>query len=167
MNIVSMTDIPPLTSSNNNLSKLQPPPRTNISSIESPMNLVNRCGPAMPRPLDPFTSKDLKNISSVNRDTDITRGRWEGPAFVYCECALAMIMKDRITYILEIGVSKDCCWPCLQFLGIYSETCGRIVVSGTHGKTYHSWLFRRTRHWELGRRWRGVRGLSCPVGFLC
>ncbi len=43
---------------------------------------------------------------------------------------------------LTIGVSKDCCWPCVTFLAEYSTQLDKkIVVSATHGKSYHSWLF--------------------------
>ncbi len=152
LNIVRVAETSFARGNTNLVLKLQPPPRTNLPPIDSPLSLVNRSGAAMRTPLDPFTLEDLKSIAPGVRETDITGGRREGEAFVHCECALAVMMRDRVPGTLEIGVSKDCCWPCLEFLGRYSNIPGKIVVSATHGKTYHSWLFPPNAPPEISRK---------------
>ncbi len=120
--------------------------------MESPLNIVNRCVGVMQPRLDNFSFKDIKSVAPGVRDIDITQGREQFEAFVHCECALAVIMRDRISGPLEIGVSKDCCWPCLQFLSRYSRKPGDIVVSGTHGKIYRSWMLPPGIPQDIGRQ---------------
>jgi hypothetical protein len=91
--------------------------------------------------IDEFTLEDIKSVAAGVREKDITMSRSEAEAFVHCECALALSMRPIMQEIMKIGVSKNCCWPCLEFLTHYSNKAGQIMVSNTHGKTYHSWLF--------------------------
>lgn len=94
-------------------------------------------------PLDQFTIKDLKSIAPAAKEKEISTGRSETEAFVHCEVALAIAMQAMMQdNKLEIGVSKDCCWPCLTFLAEYSSRLDKnIVVSATRGKSHHNWLF--------------------------
>lgn len=83
---------------------------------------------------------------STVRDSDIQNMHPNIEAFVHCECALAVSMRQFTSTFesLEIGVSKDCCWPCTVFLmkEYAKETGGGgISLSASHGKTYRSWLF--------------------------
>ena len=159
LDIVSKRNVPASNLIVTTLYKLHPPERIHLSPIDSPLSLINRSGAAMQHPLDPFSLKDLKSVAPGIREEDITTGRDttsrittnsdEGKAFVHCECALAIAMKDRILGTMEIGISKDCCWPCLEFLARYSKKRGKIVMSATHGKTYHSWLFPATVPLEI------------------
>jgi hypothetical protein len=91
--------------------------------------------------IDEFTLKDIKSVAAGVREKDITMSRSAAEAFVHCECALALSMRPIMQETMKIGVSKNCCWPCLEFLTQYSNKAGQIMVSNTHGKTYHSWLF--------------------------
>jgi hypothetical protein len=44
--------------------------------------------------------------------------------------------------LIEIGVSKVCCWLCVVFLELLAAQASvRIVVSRTHAKPYGSWQF--------------------------
>jgi hypothetical protein len=90
--------------------------------------------------LDEFSLRDLKNAAPTVKEKDIQSARPPTEAFVHCECALAVAMQSVTQAKLEIGVSKDCCWPCLEFLGRLSSPSENIVVSATHDKIYHSWL---------------------------
>lgn len=116
----------------------------NLSSIPPPIALINSCVIAKEPPLDEFSLKDLRSVAHGLQDTDLTKCRSNAESFVHCECALAVAMRPLISGKMEIGVSKSCCWPCLEFLAEYSNQFGRIIVSTTHGKTYHSWLFPST-----------------------
>lgn len=64
-------------------------------------------------------------------------------AFVHCERALAVTMKQFTSESLEIGLSKHCCLFCIMFLREYSAKTGGggISLSASHGKTYQNWLF--------------------------
>ena len=93
--------------------------------------------------MDQFTVQDLKKViaPSTVQESEMHSGRQATEAFVHCECALAIEMRKYTVEPLEIGVSKDCCWPCMQFLKEYSKESGGIRLSGTNGKTYQNWLF--------------------------
>ena len=142
--------------------------------MDSPLSIINRIGAAMQCPLDPFSLKDLKSVAPGIREADITTGRDttsrittnpdEGKAFVHCECALAVAMKDRILGTMEIGVSKDCCWPCPEFLARYSEKRGKIVVSAIHGKSIITGYFRQACRWRFMKRWSKVRDKKSRAG---
>lgn len=82
----------------------------------------------------------IKSMSGV-KDTDLTTSRSDAESFVHCECDLAVATRPLILRKIKIRVSKSCCWLCLEFLAEYSNQFGKMVVSATHGKTYHSWLF--------------------------
>lgn len=94
----------------------------------------------MKRPLEEFSLDDLKSAAPAVNEREIISAQPETEAFVHCECALAVAMKPFNLGRLEIGMSRDCCWPCLEFLGQYSIHSGKIVVSAKHGKTHQSWL---------------------------
>ena len=84
----------------------------------SPLSLIsrcaNRCAPVMEPRLELFTVKDLQNVASSGiRPADLVTAREEAEAFVYCECALALMLRHRKLGVMEIGISKDSCWPCL------------------------------------------------------
>ena len=109
---------------------------------DSPLSLVNRCAPVIEPQLDLFTVKDLQNVASTGIPVaNLVKARDEAEAFVHCECTLALALRDRISGIMEIGLSKDSCWPCLQFLQAFAKKRGGILISASHGKTYHSWQF--------------------------
>lgn len=92
--------------------------------------------------MDRFKIQDIKGIApSTVKDSEIQSARQATEAFVHCECALAVEMRKTTSEPLEIGVSKDCCWPCLEFLRVYAQQSGGICLSASHGKTYQSWLF--------------------------
>ena len=111
------------------------------SSIRSPITLINNCAMAMEPPLDEFSLIDLRSVAYGAKERDLTTSRAEAENFVHCECALAVAMRPLISGKIMIGVSNDCCWPCSEFLGQYSNQPGGFIFSATHGKTYHSWLF--------------------------
>lgn len=92
--------------------------------------------------MDQFMEQDLKRVTpSTVEESEMHSNRQTTEAFVHCECALAIEMRKYHVKKLEIGVSKNCCWPCMQFLKEYSKESGGIRVSGTNGKTYQNWLF--------------------------
>jgi hypothetical protein len=91
-------------------------------------------------PLAEFSIKDLQNVAPGVKEKYLVTSRPDAKASVHCECALAVLQR-RIPRKMEVGVSKDCCWPCLEFLARYSSQPGKIVVSATHRKTYQNWLF--------------------------
>lgn len=94
----------------------------------------------MEQPLNDFSFDDLKSVAPALSEREIISAQPETEAFVHCECALAVAMKPLKLGGLEIGVSKNCCWPCLEFLGQYSSYCGKIAVTAKHGKTRENWL---------------------------
>ena len=93
--------------------------------------------------MDRFKTQDIKVVTpSTVRDSDIQKMRSGTEAFVHCECALAVAMRQFTSEPLEIGVSKDCWLPCIMFLREYSKATGGIIsLSASPGKTYQSWLF--------------------------
>ena len=124
---------------------LSPPPRISISIFDAPLNLINRCAPAMSPPMDPFKPGNLQtaNLAEI-QDSVLETDQRIGLAYLHCEVALAVLMKGRIPGLMEIGVSKDCRWPCTVFLTAYSERengGADVTVSASHGKTYSNWLF--------------------------
>ena len=99
----------------------------------------------MSRPMDPFKPKNFQTVNLAGiEDSVLETDQPIGLAYVHCEVALAVLMRDRILGLMEIGVSKNCCWPCMVFLAAYSgkENAGaNVMVSASHGKTYPNWLF--------------------------
>lgn len=91
--------------------------------------------------MDRFKVQEVKNVAPTVRDSDIQSGRWETESFVHCECGLAVEMRKFTSEVLEIGVSKSCCWPCVQFLKEYAQGANSFCLTASHGKTYHNWLF--------------------------
>lgn len=123
------------------MSKLPSPSRAILPPILSPLHLINESAEALEPPLDHFRVKDLRGVApSTVGESELQLGRQAVEAFVHCECALAVEMRKITMEPLEIGVSKDCCWPCMQFLKEYGKESGGITVSASHGKTYQSWL---------------------------
>ena len=113
-----------------------------LPPIPSPLILVNQSAQSLEPPIDRFKVQDLKGVApSTVRENEIQGRRQATEAFVHCECALAVEMRKYTVEPLKIGVSKDCCWPCMEFLKEYSKESGGISVSGTHGKTYQNWVF--------------------------
>lgn len=92
--------------------------------------------------MDHFNIKDVKGVTAPTvRDSEIQSGRQATEGFVHCECALAVEMRKVTSESLEIGVSKECCWACFQFLKEYSDKTGGICLTASHGKCYQGWLF--------------------------
>jgi hypothetical protein len=113
-----------------------------LPPIPSVLTLINESAQALEPPMDRFKTQDIKAVTpSTVRDADIQNMRSSNEAFVHCECALAVAMRQLTSEPLEIGVSKDCCLPCTIFLKEYSKETGGISLSASHGKTYQSWLF--------------------------
>lgn len=113
-----------------------------LPPIPSTLTLINESARAMKPPMDRFTTQDIEAVTpSTVRDGDIQNMRPGMEAFVHCECALAVAMRQLTSEPLEIGVSKDCCLPCTMFLREYANETGGISLSASNGKTYQSWLF--------------------------
>ena len=97
------------------------------------------------RPMDSFKPEDFQTVNLAGiEDSGVETDQPIGLAYVHCEVALAVLMKDRIPRLMEIGVSKGCCWPCTVFLAAYSgkaKAGANVVVSTSHGKTDLNWLF--------------------------
>lgn len=115
-------------------------PRVLMPPLSSPIEIINRCANSSTPKLDDFSTKEVKGVGSAVRESDIQSPRVPTEFFVHCECALTLQMRQMTNRKLEIGVSEKSCWPCLQFLTHYSTKQSRIIVSGCHGKAYHSWL---------------------------
>lgn len=92
--------------------------------------------------MDEFKVKDVKSVTpSIVRDRDIDDDRQAAENFVHCECGLAVEMRKFTSQVLEIGVSKNRCWPCVQFLKEYARETNGFCLTASHEKTYHNWLF--------------------------
>lgn len=92
--------------------------------------------------MDPFKFQDIKDMtSSAVKNIDLESGRRAEENNVHCECALAVEMRKFTSEVLQIGVSKHCCWPCAQFLKEYAQETKRFCLTASNGKTYHSWTF--------------------------
>ena len=123
------------------MSQLPSPPRITLPPIPPPITLINQCVRASTWPIDEFKPRDLKAVLQTARKSDIQSERPAQEAFVHCECALAVEMRRFTDELLAIGVSKNSCWPCVQFLREFSSQSGKIIVPQCHGKTDPNWLF--------------------------
>jgi hypothetical protein len=110
-----------------------------LPPIPSVLTLINESAQALEPPMNRFKTQDIKAVTpSTVRDGDIQNMRSSNEAFVHCECALAVAMRQLTSEPLEIGVSKDRCLLCTMFLKEYSKKTGGISLSASHGKTYQS-----------------------------
>ena len=93
----------------------------------------------MSPPMDPFNSKDFQTVNLAGiEDSVLETDQPIGLAYVHYEVTLAVLMKDRILGLMEIGVSKNSYWSCTVFLAAYSgkDAGADIVVLAFHSKTY-------------------------------
>ncbi|KAI9659656.1 MAG: hypothetical protein M1829_006564 [Trizodia sp. TS-e1964] len=70
----------------------------------------------------------------------------------HCECHLAMnvIPRRSKNSVIEIGISKNSCWPCATFMDALmllaepsSMQCKNLRAHHGHGKTYSGWMIPR------------------------
>lgn len=123
-------------------SQLPSPPRIMLPPIPSLLTLINESARALEPPMDRFKIQDIKaGTPSTVRDGKIQNMRSNIEAFVHCECALAVAMRQLTSEPLEIDVSKNCCLLCTIFLKESSKETDIISLSAFHDKTCQSWLF--------------------------
>ncbi|KAI9651457.1 MAG: hypothetical protein M1829_002811 [Trizodia sp. TS-e1964] len=92
---------------------------------------------------------------------------------VHCECTLAAGLLLRLPSFLplEIGVSKQCCWACAQFLDILSQYLhskgrGIIKIARCHLKTYAGWKMPNIGHLNVDEALIAQRLVDAAKGRL-
>ena len=118
------------------------PTRLEPSVTKTPAAVVKAL--SSPLPLDePF------DLDTFFKNTGCTRKTFNsstGPThrLIHCECNLAAKLLGPNSGStgkapLRIGVSKQCCIPCVTLLSILFKD--KIKISGCHGKIYSDWAF--------------------------
>ena len=108
-------------------------------AIDSALTLINQSVEALEPAMDRFEVQELKNATpSTVRELDIESERQATENSVHCECGLVVEMRKFTSQALEIGVSKSCCWPCVQFLQEYAEGTNGFCLNFHHNCDTHN-----------------------------
>jgi hypothetical protein len=127
------------------LSQIPSPPSVRVARLNDPLatyNAIWRADPERANDL-PLTHKSFQDEAGKFWTDNLQNWKSSATFYTHCELTLAVyLLRPSPPLLIELGVSKACCWLCVVFLELLAAQAHvRIVVSGTHAKPYGSWQF--------------------------
>ncbi len=116
-----------------------------ISGLVDPLDTFNEIWKSNPTlAKEPLTNAHFKGTNGKYWTIDLEEHKRTATVYTHCEVtvALHLLQLSPKQREIELGVSKACCWPCVLLLELLSKRADvKIIVSGTHSKTYGGWQF--------------------------